>query len=118
MTNEMFDAKLRDAYRDLCMMREKVGGAEFKAIGLVYGVSTRTASMRVRNIASEMMRKAMQNTQADPDHPTPARFTVHEFTSDPKGCMVAMMNDEIVRLEELYPALKGKRGDAEGEGRS
>ena len=100
--------KLRDEYRDLLMMRTLIGGKTMAGVAEQYGLSRRTASRRVRDMASEMMRRAMESTVGDMDHPgaDKARFTVVEFTADPRAAMVILMHETIAKLEEQYPALK------------
>lgn len=98
-------AIVRDRYRDLLMMREVSLGAKFKDVAATYGLSPRTVSMRVKTMASEMMREAMTQTQGDPNHPAEVRWTVEEFTRDPRGCMNAMMKHHIELLEHEWQAL-------------
>ena len=105
MNHEMLDAKLKDEYRDLCMMRDRMEGAPMKTVAVTWGCTARTANLRIRKMAYEMMQLAMKATQAEPDHPTDARFTVEEFTADPRGSMASMMRETIARLEREFPAL-------------
>lgn len=97
--------KVRDRYRDLMMMKAIMQGRKYKEVASVYRLSPRTTSRRVKDIASEMMRDAMQQTQGDPDHPATVRWTVEEFTADPRGCMRAMMNYHIEKLEREWEVL-------------
>ena len=108
MTHEKLEdvpAPARDRYRDLNMMHAVMVGRTYKEVAQTYGLSPRTCSMRVKTIASEMMREAMQQTQGDPDHPATVRWTVEEFTRDPRGCMVAMMKHHTELLEKQFPGL-------------
>lgn len=110
---------LRQHYRDLKMMAQIINGFDYKAIAMLWGVSVAVAMERVKSVAFEIMRIVMANVKANPDHPAPARWTVDEFTKDPRGCMVAMMRDEIRKLEAEWPELKQKEdrkfGDLKGE---
>ena len=105
MNHEMLDAKLKDEYRDLLMLRERMQGATIKSVAVRWGCTDRTASWRIRSTGYEMMQLAMKATQADPEHPANARFTVEDFTGDPRSCMAAMMRDTIAKLEREFPAL-------------
>ena len=107
MNSEMLDAKLRDEYRDLQMMEQVMEGAPIKSVAELYAVSPRTCRNRVNTIASEMMRRVMVSTQGDPEHPATVRFTVEEFTNNPRGCLQSMMHDTIRELEKQFPALAG-----------
>lgn len=98
-------ATVRDLYRDLQMMRAITLGHPYKDVAASYAVSARTCSRRVKDIASEMMRQAMEQTQGDPDHPAAVRWTVEEFCADSRGCMVAMMKHHIEQLEGEHPGL-------------
>lgn len=102
----MLDAKLRDQYRDMLMMREVMRGATIKYVAARYGVSPRTTRLRVNTIASDMMREVMRNTQGDPDHPAKTRWTVEEFTAHPRRCLVEMLESTIKETEDKFPALK------------
>jgi len=97
--------KLRDDYRDLCMLREQLQGEHIKAIAMAWGCTTRTANKHIKAMASEMMREVFVNVQGDPEHPAVARWTVEDFTTDPRGCLVAMTRTQIEKLEATYPAL-------------
>lgn len=96
---------IKDTYRDLCMMRDRINGASLKEVALAWGCTTRTASRHIKLTASECMRQAMEQTQGDPDHPSTPRFTVEEFTKDPRAAMVAIMEEHISRLEKQFPGL-------------
>jgi hypothetical protein len=106
MNSEMLDAKLRDQHRDLKMMREVMGGRAIANVASDYGLSPRTCRNRVNTIGTTMMRAVMAATQGDPEHPSTVRFTVEEFTNNPRGCLKAMMDDTIRELEQQFPALK------------
>lgn len=107
MNSEMLNAKLRDEYRDLQMMEQVMEGAPIKSVAELYGVSPRLCRARVNTIASEMMRRVMLNTQGDPDHPSTVRFTVEEFTNNPRGCLQSMLQDSIREIENQFPMLRG-----------
>ncbi len=98
-------ASVRDQHRDLLMMRAIMGGKPYRAVAAVYGVTSRTCSRRVKDIASEMMRQAMEQTQGDPEHPATVRWTVEEFCADSRSCMIAMMAHHLEQIEKQYPAL-------------
>ncbi len=100
------DRKIKDDYRDLCMMRDRIHGMTLKEIAMVWGCTVRTASSRINKVASECMRQAMEQTQGDPDHPAAVRFTVEEFTKDPRGAMVAIMEEHIAGIEERFPDVR------------
>ena len=102
---------MRDHYRDLCMMRDVVHGVDYKTVAMLWGCTVRTARGHVKGVAMEMMRLAMVNTQGIPEHPATMRFRIEEFTADPRACMVAMMNDEIRKLEERFPDIIRKEVD-------
>ena len=119
MNHEMLDAKLKDEYRDLLMLRARMEGATIKAVASLYGCTERTASWRVRSTGYEMMQLAMRATQADDQHPADAQFTVEEFTADPRTCMAIMMRTTINKLEREFPALThapSEVKDDEGQG--
>jgi len=109
-TSELLDAKLRDEHRDLLMMRDVMEGKAIKYVAACHGISPRTARRRVQLIGSEMMRRVMESTQSDPDHPASARWTVEEFTADPRGCMHAMMMDTLRTIEARFPLLTTPAG--------
>lgn len=100
------DKKIIDDYRDLCMMRDRIGGASIQEVATVWGCTVRTASRHIKAVASECMRQAMEQTQGDPDHPSTPRFTVEDFTKDPRAAMVAIMGELIKRIEKTYPGVK------------
>lgn len=102
---EDIPATVRDLYRDLQMMQAMTLGHSYKDVASNYGVSARTCSRRVKDIASECMRQAMEQTQGDPDHPAQVRWTVEEFCADSRGCMVVMMKHHIEQLEGEHPGL-------------
>jgi transposase len=99
-------AKVRDLYRDLQMMHAIMQGHAYTKVAATYGVSPRTCSRRVKDIASECMRQAMEQTQGDPDHPAAVRWTVEEFCADSRGCMIAMMKHHMEQLEGEHPGLR------------
>ena len=100
------DPKIKNTYRDLCMMRDRIHGMTIKEIAAVWGCTARTASNRINATASECMRQAMEQTQGDPDHPSTPRFTVEEFTLDPRAAMVAIMEEHIAAIEERFPDVR------------
>lgn len=102
---ESIPASVRDQYRDLLMMQAITLGHPYKEVAAKYAISPRTCSRRVKDIASECMRQAMEQTQGDPDHPAAVRWTVEEFCADSRGCMVAMMKHHISKLEGEHPGL-------------
>lgn len=112
--SELLDAKLADEFRDLVMMREVMEGMSIKYVAACHGISPRTCRRRVQLIGSEMMRRVMEATQGDPDHPANARWTVEEFTADPRGCMHAMMMDTIRKIETRFPLLRETRSETNG----
>ena len=107
MTDKLEDvpARVRDQHRDLLMMQAIMTGKAYKAVAAIYAVSSRTCSRRVKDIASECMRQAMEQTQGDPDHPATVRWTVEEFCADSRSCMIAMMNHHLEQIEKEHPAL-------------
>lgn len=107
MTDQLEEvpAKVRDLYRDLLMMQHIMQGHPYKKVAASYAVSARTCSRRVKDIASECMRQAMEQTQGDPDHPAQVRWTVEEFCADSRGCMIVMMKHHITELEREHPKL-------------
>jgi hypothetical protein len=52
------------------------------------------------------MRQAMEQTQGDPDHPATMRFTLEEFTRDPRFAMAAIMRSHLAKIEEQFPELQ------------
>lgn len=103
--NDIFDAKLRDQYRDLQMMKSVMEGKAIKFVAAATGISPRTCRRRVNIMAGEMMRRVMEQTQGDPDHPAEVRYTVEEFTANPRGCLVSIMQDTIREIERQFPDL-------------
>lgn len=97
--------QLRAEYRDLCMLRDTLAGTPMRGIAHLWGCTVRTANKHVKAMASEMMREVFVNVQGDPEHPAQTRWTVEDFTQDPRGCLVAMTRTQIERLEQSYPAL-------------
>ncbi len=100
------DKKIQDDYRDLRMMQDKIDGHPAETIAAAWGCTVRRARSRVKAMASECMRQAMEQTQGDPDHPSSPRFTLEEFTKDPRAAMVAVMRTHIAAIEEKYPGLQ------------
>jgi hypothetical protein len=100
--------ELRNDYRDLCMLRDMLCGHTTKEIALMWGCTTRTALKHIRATGSEMMRQVFVATQGDPEHPGTSRWTIEEFTANPRSCLVAMTFTHIENLEKQYPALKPK----------
>ena len=102
--------KVRDLHRDLQMMHAIMQGHAYTKVAASFGVSPRTCSRRVKDIASEMMRQAMEQTQGDPDHPAQVRWTVEQFCADSRACMIVMMKHHIEQLEGEHPQLNVLRG--------
>lgn len=100
------DQSIKKDYNKLLMTRDRIRGATIKEIGEMWGVTARTASRYVNATASECMRKAMEQTQGDPDHPSTPRFTVEEFTTDPRAAMVAILLEHITAVERQFPGVK------------
>ena len=100
------DKKVRDDYRDLRMMQDQIDGHSIETISAAWGLTVRTARARIKAIASECMRQAMEQTQGDPDHPSTTRFTLEEFTLDPRSAMVGIMRTHIAAIEEKYPGVQ------------
>jgi len=100
------DKKTKDDYRDLRMMQDRIDGHPIAAIACAWGCTVRTASAHIKAIASECMRQAMTQTQGDPEHPATPRFTLEEFTTDPRSAMVAIMRSHIAAIEEKYPGVQ------------
>ncbi len=103
---EITDKKLKNDYRDLCMTRDTINGLSLKEVAAVWGCTPRTATIHVKAMASECMRKAMEQTQGDPDHPSTPRFTLEEFTRDPREAMIAILTTLIAQIEEQYPDIQ------------
>lgn len=97
---------LVDDYRDLCMLRDMLRGMSVKEISMAWGTTTRTANNHIKAMASDMMRAIFVATQGDIEHPSSPRWTVEEFTSDPRGCLIAMTNTHIENIEGQYPRIK------------
>lgn len=100
------DCKIRREYKKLIMTRERVRGLTVKEIAAAYGVTPRQAGSWINACASDCMRDAMRQTQGDPDHPATVRFTVEEFTTDPRGAMIAILEEKITKVETLFPNVK------------
>jgi hypothetical protein len=100
------DKKIKDEYRDLRMMQDRIDGQLIETISAAWGCTVRTARSHIKATASECMRQAMEQTQGDPDHPSSPRFTIEEFTKDPRAAMVAIMRSHIAAIEEKYTALQ------------
>jgi len=98
---------LQDDYRDLCILRDRLAGCTVKEIALLWGCTVRVANNRIKAAAAEMMREVFKATQGDPDHPASPRWTIEEFTADPRACLVLMTTYHIDKLRETYSALKG-----------
>jgi len=103
---EITDKKIADDYRDLRMMQDKIDGHPIAHIATAWGCSNRVAMSHVKATASECMRQAMEQTQGDPDHPAVSRFTLEEFTKDPRAAMVAIMRSHIAAIEEKYKEIQ------------
>ena len=108
MENDQFELpkSLLTDYRDLCMLRDMMRGHSVKEIALMMGCTTRTASIHIKTMASNMMREAFVNTQGDPEHPANPRWTLEEFSHDPRGCLIAMTDMHIENIEKTYPRIK------------
>ena len=88
------------------MFRDRMRGESLKEVADIWGCTVRFASRHINAVASECMRQAMEQTQGDPDHPSTPRFTVEDFTKDPRAAMVAIMDELIERIEKQYPGIK------------
>jgi hypothetical protein len=99
---EITDKKIQAHYNDLQMMRDKLAGSSVGEIAAAWGCTKRTAHARIKSIASECMRQAMEQTQGDPDHPATQRFTLEDFTRDPRAAMEGIMRSHIAAIEERY----------------
>ena len=108
MGNGKFDLPktLTNDYRDLCMLRDAMRGMSMHEISLVWGCTVRTANNHVKAMASDMMRAVFVATQGDTEHPATPRWTIEEFTSDPRGCLIAMTETHIGNIERQYPRIK------------
>jgi len=106
--NDQFELPktLTDDYRDLCMLRDMLSGASVKEIALMWGCTARTASTHIKTMGSDMMRAVFVAVQGDPEHPAEPRWTLEEFTKDPRGCLVSMTNTYIENIERQYPLIK------------
>lgn len=100
--------ELRNDYRDLCMLRDMLCGHSTKEIALMWGCTVRTANKHIKATGSEMMRQVFVATQGDPEHPSQPRWTIEEFTANPRSCLVTMTFSHVENLEKQYPALKPK----------
>jgi hypothetical protein len=100
------DNKVKAHYNRFLMMRDRINGATVKEIAVTWGVTASTAGRYINGVASDCMREAMTQTQGDPDHPSTPRFTIEEFTTDPRAAMVAIMEDHIRALETKCPGVK------------
>ena len=101
-----YPISLQNDYRDLCMLRDRMQGESVKAISMAWGCTVRTANNHLKSTASEMMRQVFVATQGDPEHPSNPRWTIEEFTGDPRACLVLMTATHIDNLERAYPLLK------------
>lgn len=93
-------------YRDLRILRERMEGKPVKSLAMVWGCSVRTINSHLKATASEMMRQVFVATQGDPEHPSSPRWTIEEFTADPRDCLKSMTLSHIENLERSYPDLK------------
>lgn len=100
------DKKIKQEYNRHLMTRDRISGATVKEIAEMYGVTASTAGRYINAVASECMRQAMAQTQGDPDHPSTPRFTVEEFTTDPRAAMVAILLEHITAIERKFPGVK------------
>jgi len=96
---------LRDDYRDLCMLRDMMHGLSVKEIAMVWGCTSRTAAIHIKTMGSDMMRAVFVAVQGDPEHPAVPRWTLEEFTKDPRGCLIAMTDQHIATIEKQYPTI-------------
>lgn len=103
---ELTDKKIKNDYRDLRMMQDQIDGHPTETIAAAWGCTVRTARSHIKATASECMRQAMEQTQGDPDHPSTPRFTLEEFTKDPRAAMVGIMQTHIAAIEEKYPGIQ------------
>ena len=104
--NEIKDEKVKRDYRDLRMMQDTTDGHPVKEIAAAWGITPATAGKRIKAVASECMRQAMEQTQGDPDHPSTPRWTLEEFTRDPRAAMLAIMRGHIAAIEERYKGIQ------------
>ncbi len=100
---------LTDDYRDLCMVRDMLRGMLLKEIAMAWGCTTRTAAMHIKTMSSDMMRAVFVGVQGDPEHPSNPRWTLEEFTKDPRGCLIAMTDTHIENIERQYPRIKTRK---------
>lgn len=100
---------LTDDYRDLRMLRDSMRGMPMKEIALVWGTTVRTANNHIKAMASDMMRAVFVATQGDIEHPSSPRWTIEEFTSDPRSCLIAMTDTHIENIERTYPRIKTRK---------
>ena len=100
---------LQDDYRDLCMLRDMLRGLTMKELSVLWGCTVRVANNHVKAMASDMMRAVFVATQGDPEHPSSPRWTLEEFTKDPRGCLIAMTNTHIENIEGQYPRIKTRK---------
>ena len=103
---ELTDKKIKNDYCDLRMMQDQIDGHPTETIAAAWGCTVRTARSHIKATASECMRQAMEQTQGDPDHPSTPRFTLEEFTKDPRAAMVGIMQTHIAAIEEKYPGIQ------------
>lgn len=101
-----YPISLQNDYRDLCMLRDMLEGENAKAIAMAWGCTSRTATSHIKAMGSEMMRQVFVATQGDPEHPSTPRWTLEEFTADPRACLASMTATHIDNLERAYPSLK------------
>ena len=101
-----YPVSLQNDYRDLCLLRERLEGVPVKSLALAWGCTVRTVNSHLKETASEMMRQVFVATQGDPEHPSSPRWTIEEFTADPRACLALMTTTHIDNLERAYPLLK------------
>lgn len=100
---------LTNDYRDLCMLRDTLRGMSMKEISMTWGCTVRTAGNHVKAMASDMMRAVFVATQGDIEHPSSPRWTIEEFTGDPRSCLIAMTQTHIDNIEKQYPRIKTRK---------
>ncbi len=100
------DNNVQVHYNKFLMMRDRIGGMTVKEVAVTWGVTASTAGRYINAVASDCMREAMTQTQGDPDHPSTPRFTIEEFTTDPRAAMVAIMEEHIKTIEAKCPGVK------------
>ena len=105
--------KTAEYYKNLCMLRDRMGGGTSPWLAERYGVSSSAVVRRCKKTFIGLQVMVMENVKADPDGPREGCFTLDEFNKDPQKCRMDTLNTLVGQLERNYPSLVTTPGEKE-----